>query len=142
MRNIGWLAALAMVGTGVPVTIGWTAPTIEPSVWVATATPDRAARETGELPFDDHLSFERGQVSSRIGGKRGFPAGTYTLSQIRPGTLSLTIQQQSSRHGEMTWSLDIVGAALQGLLIWTTPEGEHHTFQVLGHRESGEAPAQ
>ena len=142
MRTIGWLAALAMVGTGVSATVSATAPTIEPSAWVATATPDRAAREAGELPFDDHLSFSHGQVSSRIGSKRDFQPSEYMLSQVRPGTMSLTIQQQSSRHGEMLWTLDIVGAALQGLLIWTTPEGEHHTFQVLGHRESGDAPAQ
>ena len=142
MRISGCIVAVAMlVGITGPMTPGWAAPSLESSVWLTTVTPDQAARAAGQLPFDDRLSFSDGKVLSRAADKKGFMATTYILSEIRPGTMSLTIQQQSLRQGNMVWTLDVAGPAMQGMLVWTTPEGDHRTFAVVGHRESGPAPS-
>ena len=96
------------------------ASSLEGTTWPVKLIPDAMAAQQGEKPFDDELSFAKGQVTMSACVKSGFTPSRYTIAPSG-GSWSFKTHQVSKNQGETTWTGLVSGSVASRFFMVVTP---------------------
>jgi hypothetical protein len=85
-------------------------------------------------PYMDVLTLKEGKLQTKVNGKYGFSAGTYT-KKAAGGSVDVSAVQESGEHGSAKWNLRFKGDELTGTLVWEKKQKSFKwQFSVTGKR--------
>lgn len=127
------IASLAVLTAVVAAEMTPKTVSLDGSSWKVVVTPDPAAAQKGEKPFDDTLVFKDGKVSMTTCMKYGFEASSYTAMEAEKGVKFKT-EQVSKSEGHSQWKATIEGDKLTGKMSWKKSDGTMLQYSVTGTR--------
>jgi hypothetical protein len=110
-----------------------------PGTWTITITPsDSDARQPGVKPFDEELTFNPNEMSTKVLQQHGFKTAPYdadTSGAIGPATFKC--KQTSDAEGTIEWQgLTTTGDDLSGTLVWTKKDGSIIHYDFKGEKKA------
>lgn len=137
LKAIAFLVCFLAAGAAqaVPVKLEATASPLEGSRWQVKVSPDEAATEKGEHPFDDTIVFQGGKVSMSECVKVGFEATPYSVTKSGTGW-SFRTEQFAAKLGTTVWTAEIEGSTIRGKLVSTKNDGNILVYSFDGKKEA------
>ena len=111
------------------------------TAWTLEFKPYRST-DASTAPFTDELTFEDGKVSSKRFGNAGYAPSAYSVN-VQGATPLWETMQVKEGEGTMTWSGELYGEAMGGILTKrpSDPEKQAEHFQFTGALISQAKPA-
>ncbi len=104
--------------------------------WVIRLEPDADSARIGAKPFDDTLLMERLHLTSTALKKFGFGRTLYDLdARGAAGPARFECDAAGDSGHSARWTGTATGAAIQGELTWTRPDGKIWKFTYKGEKK-------
>jgi hypothetical protein len=113
---------------------GFVGQPFEGTRWKVKVMPEEDARQAGEKPFDDVLTFKGGKFVSAEFQKRGFQPAEYEEDTRRGPAAKFTAETNSQNEGKAKWTGTMTGASLQGQVVRTAKDGTSMSYSFQGER--------
>ena len=106
---------------------------LDGSEWQVTLTPSSESNKK-EKESTDTLTFEKGKITSKQMGAKGFPSSNYTLTE-KEGEGTVWETMQTSDSGEVSfWHANVKGSSMRGILSHHPSKGDPRDYSFSGQK--------